>query len=454
MTALRHGAASDTGVVRTINQDASLVDEPLFAVADGMGGHAAGEVASQVAIDALRRNAEATADGLVHAIRVANRAVWEKSAAEPAMRGMGTTLCAIVLVPAASPGAEGADGGDTIVVANVGDSRVYLFHDGELEQITEDHSLVEDLVREGRLTSEEAKTHPQRNVVTRVLGIEEDVEVDSWQIVPYTSDRFVLCSDGLFNEVDEDTIAGVLRRLEDPSAAAAELVRLANAGGGRDNITVVVVDVVDDDGRAATASRELGTARSSARSTAPPSPGPDGPAADPTSPLRAVVADEAVEPAPHERPARRRPAHLAPRPRRLTWRVALFTLAVLGVLGAAAGATAWFARSTYFVGVDGDEVAIFQGRPGGVLWIKPTLAERTDLELDDVPPARREDVEAGKQEASLADARRYVERLGTQAGSGGTAVSTTTTTAEPPTTGPPVTTPPPDTGAPTATSTP
>jgi len=122
MTALRHGAASDTGVVRTINQDASLVDEPLFAVADGMGGHAAGEVASQVAIDALRRNAEATADGLVHAIRVANRAVWEKSAAEPAMRGMGTTLCAIVLVPAASPGAEGADGGDTIVVANVGDS--------------------------------------------------------------------------------------------------------------------------------------------------------------------------------------------------------------------------------------------------------------------------------------------------------------------------------------------
>ena len=453
MTALRHGAASDTGVVRTINQDASLVDEPLFAVADGMGGHAAGEVASQVAIDALRHNAEATAEGLVHAIRVANRAVWEKSAAEPAMRGMGTTLCAIVLVPATSPGAEGADGGDTVVVANVGDSRVYLFHDGELEQITEDHSLVEDLVREGRLTAEEAKNHPQRNVVTRVLGIEEDVQVDSWQIVPYTSDRFLLCSDGLFNEVDEETIAGVLRRLEDPSEAAAELVRLANAGGGRDNITVVVVDVVDDDGRARAASRELGTARPATRSTAPPSPGPDTPAPDRTAPLQVIAAEEAVAPAPGEGQAGRRPAHAAPRPRRLTWRVALFTLAVLGVLGAAAGATAWFARSTYFVGVDGDEVAIFQGRPGGVLWIQPTLAERTDLELGDVPPARRADVEAGKQEASLADARRYVERLGTSPGSG-TPGGSTTTTGLPPTTAAPVATPPPDTGAPPAATTP
>jgi protein phosphatase len=128
-------------------------------------------------------------------------------------------------------------------------------------------------------------------------------------------------------------------------------------------------------------------------------------------------------------------------------------LAVLGVLGAAAGATAWFARSTYFVGVDGDDVAIFQGRPGGVLWIQPTLAERTDLELGDVPPARRADVEAGKQEASLADARRYVERLGTPPGSGRPGGSTTTTGPAPTTTAP-VATPPPDTGASPATSTP
>ena len=423
MTALRYGSASHTGVVRTINQDAHLVEEPLFAVADGMGGHAAGEVASQVAVEALRLNAEPTAEGLVHAIRVANRAVWEKSAAEPSMRGMGTTLCAIIVVP----GPEEADGGDTVVVANVGDSRIYLFHDRELEQITEDHSLVEDLVREGRLSAEEAKHHPQRNVVTRVLGIEEDVEVDSWQIVPYTGDRFLLCSDGLFNEVDEATIAGVLRRVPDPGEAATELVRLANEGGGRDNTTVVIVDVVDDGGRAEAASEELGNRRSTLSSTPlPPVPGDeveDRTAAVPVADPGGSAAQASDEDPPSPAPAR------SPRPRRFTWRVAVFTLAVLAVLAAAIGATTWFARSTYFVGVEGDEVAIFRGRPGGLLWLQPTLAERTDVDLADVPPARRTDIEAGKTEASLADARAYVERLGTQPGAGATTRSTTTTTA-------------------------
>ena len=466
MTALRHGAASHTGMVRTVNQDSSLVDEPLFAVADGMGGHAAGEVASQLAVEALRVNAEPSPEGLVHAIRVANRAVWEKSAAEPAMRGMGTTMCAVVLVPAGSAGLEGDVEGDTIVVANVGDSRVYLFHDGELEQITEDHSLVEDLVREGRLSAEEARNHPQRNVVTRVLGIEEDVEVDSWQIVPYAGDRFLLCSDGLFNEVESPVIAGVLRRLGDPADAAAELVRLANEGGGRDNITVVVVDVVDDGGRAESASEDLGAKRATTLSSTPLPPGPGGEAADPTAALPAVGAPRpesaagtarSVASDPDDGSVGRQPqAAVGARPRRLTWRVALFALAILAVLGAAAGSVAYFARNTYYVGVEGTEVAIFQGRPGGVLWIQPTLEERTDLALADVPPARRADVEAGKQEATLADARAYVARLGSQAGAGPSA--TTTTTSSPPTTvAPPVTTAPPAApapGAPPATSTP
>ena len=451
MTALRHGSASHTGMVRTVNQDSSLVAEPLFAVADGMGGHAAGDVASQVAIEALRLNAEPTAEGLVHAIRVANRAVWEKSVAEPSMRGMGTTMCAVVLVP--SDGTAAADPAtDTIVVANVGDSRVYLFHNSELEQITEDHSLVEDLVREGRLTSEEARTHPQRNVVTRVLGIEEDVEVDSWQIVPYAGDRFLLCSDGLFNEVDEAQIAGVLRRLEDPADAAAELVRLANEGGGRDNITVVVVDVVDDGGRAEAASAELGSKRATTLSSTPLPPGPGGEAADPTASLHVVSPEREGGHPSEDGPVRPAPHLGAPPPRRLTWRVALFVLAVLAVLGAAGGGITWFARSTYYVGVRGGEVVIFQGRPGGVLWIEPTLAERTNVAFADVAPARRPDVEAGKQEASLEDARRYVARLEDQAGAGVTSAATTT---EPPTTtAPPATTAPAAPGTTTATSTP
>jgi protein phosphatase len=441
MTALRHGAATHTGMVRNVNQDASLVAEPLFAVADGMGGHAAGEVASQVAIEALRLNAEPTAEGLIHAIRVANRAVWDKSAAEPSMRGMGTTLCAVILVPGAT-----ADVDDVVVVANVGDSRVYVFHDGELEQVTEDHSLVEDLVREGRLTAEEARNHPQRNVVTRVLGIEEDVDVDSWEIVPYVGDRFLLCSDGLFNEVEAERIAATLRRLADPDDAAAELVRLANEGGGRDNITVVIVDVVDDGGRAAAASAELGAQRATSVSAPPLPPEPGGEAAEPTTASQgggvAVATEHDAEPAARRPAASPRP----PRPRRFTWRVALFSLAVLAVLAAAAGAVWWFARSTYYVGVDGEDVVIFQGRPGGVLWFQPTVAEPTDLTFDDVPPARRPDVQAGKQEATLEDARRYVERLEQQRGAGSSATTTTTTPAPDPATtattaAPPSTTP-------------
>ena len=443
MTSLRHGAATHTGMVRNVNQDASLVAEPLFAVADGMGGHAAGEVASQVAIEALRLNAEPTAQGLIRAIRVANRAVWDKSAAEPSMRGMGTTLCAVILVPGAT-----ADVDDVVVVANVGDSRVYVFHDGELEQVTEDHSLVEDLVREGRLTAEEARNHPQRNVVTRVLGIEEDVDVDSWEIVPYVGDRFLLCSDGLFNEVEEERIAATLRRLADPDDAAAELVRLANEGGGRDNITVVVVDVVDDGGRAEAASAELGAQRATSVSAPPLPPGPGGEAADATTAPQGGGVALATEPDPEPAARRSSAQPRPPRPRRFTWRVALFSLAVLAVLAAAAGAVWWFARSTYYVGVDGEDVVIFQGRPGGVLWFQPTVAEPTDLTFDDVPPARRPDVQAGKQEATLEDARRYVERLEQQRGAGGTATTTTTTSTpapDPGTTGttaaPPSTTP-------------
>ena len=151
----------------------------------------------------------------------------------------------------------------------MGDSRAYLFRDGGLAQLTEDHSVVADLVREGRITAEEAEVHPQRNIVTRVLGVYETVDVDLWPVDPVAGDRFLLCSDGLFNEVGADQISSVLRRLDDPAEAAAELVRLANEGGGRDNITVVVVDVVDDGGVAQAASAALAGEPSGLDSVAP-----------------------------------------------------------------------------------------------------------------------------------------------------------------------------------------
>ena len=327
-------------------------------------------------------------------MKLANRAVWARADDEPGLRGMGTTMTALSLVPS-----EDEDGDDLLLVVNVGDSRTYLLRDGELTQVTEDHSLVEDLVREGRITEAEARIHPQRNILTRVLGNEPDVEVDEFPVIPVAGDRYLLCSDGLFNEVEDDRIAAVLRRIADPGEAARELVRLANEGGGRDNITVVVVDVVDDDDAGARASAVL------AANGAPALRHPPG-----TAP--AVEPDEQGPTARRPPPSRSRPPEATLRaPRRLTWRSTLFVVAVLAVVGGAAGAVWWFSTSTYYVGVDGDRVAIFRGRPGGVLWIDPTLEVRTDLAVADVPPSRLDAVQAGQEEPSLEAAERYVANL-------------------------------------------
>ena len=212
MTRFAWGAASDTGRVRQANEDSYLVVDGLFAVADGMGGHQAGEVASHLALETL--HAEFTAAGtdvLVRAVENANDALVSRSTADLEIAGMGTTLVAMALVEAA--------GRDAIGVVNVGDSRLYLLSDGELAQVTEDHSLVATMERQGRLTAAEAAVHPQRNILTRALGIDGTVLVDSWEILPIVGDRYLICSDGLFNEVDENRISATLRRLADPNEA-------------------------------------------------------------------------------------------------------------------------------------------------------------------------------------------------------------------------------------------
>lgn len=432
MTTLRWGAATDAGRVRANNQDAPLAVEGLFAVADGMGGHRGGEVASQVAVRALEDGfLEPRAESLLEAVHKANEAVFVRASDDPDLRGMGTTLTAVALVE----GTDEDDEDEVLVVVNVGDSRTYLFRDNELDQLTEDHSLVEEMVRTGRLTPEEAEGHPQRNIVTRALGIEPEVDVDWLTVAPYTGDRFLLCSDGLFGEVDDGGIASVLRRLEDPADAARELVRLANEGGGRDNVTVVVVDVVDDDGKSERASGAISRpvrapeAPDVAGFSAAVAPAVEG-AGDPV-PAPAARADEALSRR-QRRQARR--AARADRPRRLTWRVAIFGLLFLAVLGAAAGAVGWQARRTYYVGFRGDDVAVFRGKPGGLLWFDPTFEEGTDLSRDDVPAASLRDVEAGKEVATLDAARRYVDNLADLAdrGSGDGAVRVTTTTVPDP----------------------
>ena len=423
-TTLRAGGATDVGLVRAHNEDNYLADERLFAVADGVGGHKAGEVASQTAVDTLRREfRELTTDGLIGAVKTANRTVWDLAEANPEQRGMGTTLTAVALVD------EGGE--ERLAVVNVGDSRAYLLQHGELEQLTEDHSLVEQLVREGQLTPEEAQVHPQRSIITRALGLDPEVEVDSWQLTPYRGDRFLLCSDGLTNEVSDDEIASTLRTVSEPEEAARQLVQEARNHGGSDNITCVVVDVVDDDSRAESVSAAL--------AAEPPAPaaaeraavaGDDGD--DASSRVAAPPAAEArVPPTPAADSAERT------RPRRFTWRVFVFVFAVVVVVGAAVVAVGWYARHTYYVGVDNGQVAIFKGRPGGLLWFQPTLDRRTSLSLSDVPASRLPDVRAGREEATRAEAQRYVNALRQEA------AAQTTTTAPPPAPAPSTPAPPP-----------
>ncbi len=246
---LRWGAATDIGRARTAsdNEDAFTVGPNLFVVADGMGGHAAGEVASALAVQVMdeRLSDGASSMGVAVAATVeANAAIFHAAHRDAAHRGMGTTITAITLLhpPANS---STADAPARMAVINVGDSRTYIVRDGALRRLSIDHSYVQELLATGHITEHEARAHPRRNIITRALGIEPFVRVDAWAVNLVRGDRFVLCSDGLVDEVDDDTIAAVVdHHDDDPQACADALVDTANAAGGRDNITVVVVDVI------------------------------------------------------------------------------------------------------------------------------------------------------------------------------------------------------------------
>ena len=249
MTVLRSGSATNVGRVRTVNQDLPLERPNLYAVADGMGGHVGGEVAARVAVETLEQAFERapTVDGLREAFSEANAAVWQESQANVELRGMGTTLTAVALV-------GGTGRGDVLALANVGDSRAYVFSGGHLVQVTDDHSLAEERMRHGEMTEAEAAVHPQRHILTRALGVSSEVEADMWELELRTGDRVLLCSDGLSNEVGIDEMAEILRTVDDPQEAAERLVEAANEHGGADNITVVVVDVqVGEDGEGSVA---------------------------------------------------------------------------------------------------------------------------------------------------------------------------------------------------------
>jgi PPM family protein phosphatase len=455
MTRLDFGGATDVGRVRPANQDSYFTSPALFVVADGMGGHRGGEVASELSTKSLREqlvdtDTELSTDELVRAVQRANDAVVGAASQDPELAGMGTTLCALALVE--------SQGDERLAIVNVGDSRVYLLKDGALEQITDDHSLVATLERQGRLTREEAAVHPQRNIVTRALGIDTRVMVDSWEVRPVPGDRYLLCSDGLFNEVEESRIAATLRKLASPDEAARELVRLANEGGGRDNITVVIVDVQGDagDDAPADAAGAAGTDTDDRGEQGDPGPGPawvdDRLISAVSGESRATSRADAPPPTPPTRKQRRasRRAAAGPRPRNFTWRVLAFVVAVAVIIGLTVAAISYYARDTYYVGFHGNTVAIFKGRPGGVLWIKPELVEPTSMSRDEVPASFQDEIAAGKLEPTLSDAHRYLTNVADVAvtqGSGGTSTSTSSTSSGGPGAGSTTTSSPTTTGA-------
>ena len=227
------GSRTDVGCVRDHNEDSLIVTPPLFAVADGMGGHAAGEVASEIAVNVLAEFAPKDLDGAVleHAVEEANREIIRAAHDGRGRDGMGTTMTACMLE------------NERLLIAQVGDSRAYLLHQGKLQQLTRDHSLMADMIEAGQLTPEEARHHPQRSVITRALGSDPHTRPDMYEINVETGDRLLVCSDGLSSMIRDEQIEATMRRVRDPQRCASQLVNEAIAAGGHDNVTVIVADV-------------------------------------------------------------------------------------------------------------------------------------------------------------------------------------------------------------------
>jgi serine/threonine protein phosphatase PrpC len=377
-------AATDVGRMRKNNEDSYLSSKPVAAVADGMGGHSAGEVASAIAIEELAtlgdqgpwESETAATDDLKQAILRANRRIREMAASDRKLNGMGTTLVALL------------EDGDMVHVANVGDSRGYLLRNGELSQVTVDHSLVQELVDEGRLSPEDAERHPQRSVITRALGIDPEVEFDLFTYKLQVGDRLLLCSDGLSDVVDTKQIRNVLLRVRNAHEAARQLVTVANEQGGPDNITVIVVDAVDE--ATAQAMEEAG---------------------DTTGDLIAGPATGAVPLVDDDRPAGRggRAARAA-KDRSVAMHRRLQRVLVAGIVVLVAAALLVAGRSflfsRYWVGFDGDVVAVFQGVPGNVAGLRfSRLVERSQVSRGQVPAGYAARLDDGIQADGLEDAR-------------------------------------------------
>jgi len=357
------GAATDTGTLRVQNEDSFLAQDGMFVVADGMGGHNAGEVASAMAIKMLgdaQKAGVTDANQLSEVIKQINKAIFQASADQTDQRGMGTTLTALALTP------SNRNSEVSVSVANIGDSRTYLLRNGEFRQVSVDHSYVQELVSEGLITKEEARTHARRNIVTRALGIEPNVAVDTWTLPLINGDRYILCSDGLVDEVTDEAIEQCVKQPISPQKLADQLVVIANQNGGRDNITVVVVDVVADGKSATSVSTNNGETVLSAASKK-------------KSLIKKLAVSSAV--------------------------AAIFVVGVVFV--------ASYLRSGYFVAYESQKtdarVLIYRGK--NFLWVNSTIEADSTLTRNNLSYGLAKEISAQPAFSSATDAQDYVNQI-------------------------------------------
>ena len=344
---------TDVGRQRTANEDSLAIRPPMFAVADGMGGAKAGEVASALAVEAVKNagdSDEPVEEQLAAIVRSANRRIYDLAVTDESRRGMGTTLTLVKVHD------------DEISIAHVGDSRAYRMRDSELSQLTRDHSLVAELERSGQITAEAAEHHPQRSIITRALGPEPDVEVDTYTLSGRDGDLFLICSDGLTSMISDDEVTSILRSAASLDDAAEALVLAANQSGGKDNITVILFRLGEDEGGAEqTAVRPVpsdqdtivGDLHADDLQTRPGTePEPDVP--DPTI----------VRPQPKTMAAPPPRSSARPRPRRRRARVVARALLGALVVGAVVGGLYALSRQVYFIGTnDAGLVTVYKGIP-------------------------------------------------------------------------------------------
>ena len=365
---IRAAGATHVGLVRQSNQDNFAFREGTFVLADGMGGHQGGEVASFEATSTILESGKinSVAD-MVKSVSKANQAILKRAKKEDNLSGMGTTVCVLSEI-------VGTTGKKRIGIANVGDSRIYRLGKSELTQITQDHSLVGDLVRTGELTQDEAARHPQRNILTRALGIEQDLVIDTWELNPVAGDKYLLCSDGLFNEIDDEKIAQILMEDAELEKIAQNLIDHALEAGGHDNITALVLCVEDQE------------------------------SFEPEDWILSEMNQHTVFKS-------RLNSAVDSEIKNFDWKPVVICMSVLLLIVSVFTAIGLYARSGWFIGEFNGGVAIFKGKSQGVLWFDPTIERKTQISILDLSEETRKIVIDSIAMESLEEAEFFVNNI-------------------------------------------